>query len=148
MPYAFSRRSETLVSFQPAAVFDVLDDHRRLGRHMGKPSVMMLGGSMHTVLDDKGGREVGSVIRAEGSVLGLRLSIVEKIIERDPPRRKVWETIEEPRLIVFGNYRLRFEIAPDGRGSRVRVFIFYDLPQTSVGRLIGPWGPMPTRAGA
>lgn len=140
MAYAFRRAVEALVPAAPGAVFAVLDDPRRLGRHMEKPSMMMLGGSMRYVLDEKEGRAVGSVIRVEGSVLGLRLSIMEQVIERDPPRRKVWETIEEPRLLVFGSYRLGFEIAPEGAGSRVRVFIDYDLPRSPFGRLLGPLG--------
>ena len=80
------------------------------------------------------------MIRVEGAVLGLRLSIVETVVERDPPRRKVWETVGEPRLLVFGRYRLGFEIAPEGTGSRVRVFIDYDLPRTALGRALGPVG--------
>jgi Polyketide cyclase / dehydrase and lipid transport len=140
MAYAFSKSAETVVPAAPAAVFAILDDPRRLGRHMEKPSAMMLGGSMRYTLDDKGGRAVGSVIRVEGSVMGLRLSILEKVIEREPPRYKAWETIEEPRLIVFGNYRLGFEIAPEGSSSEVRVFVYYDLPGTTLGRLLGPVG--------
>lgn len=140
MAYAFSRADEAAVPATPEAVFAILDDPRRLGRHMEKPSAMMLGGSMRTILDERGRRAVGSVIRVEGSVLGLRLSIVERVVERDPPRRKVWETVEEPRLLVFGNYRLGFEIAPDGAGSRVRVFVDYDSPRTALGRLLGSVG--------
>ena len=48
--------------------------------------------------------------------------------------------MEEPHLLVFGNYRLGFEIDPKRRGSRARVFIFYNLPRTSMGRLLGPVG--------
>lgn len=140
MTYAFSKSAKSFVAAEPSAVFEILDDPRRLGRHMEKPSAMMLGGSMRYLLDGMGGREVGSVIRVEGSVLGVRLSIVERITERDPPRRKVWETTEEPRLLVFGNYRLGFEITPEGAGSQVRVFIDYDLPRTRLGRLLGPLG--------
>lgn len=140
MTYAFSKSAESFMAAEPRAVFEILDDPRRLGRHMEKPSAMMLGGSMRCLLDGMGGQEVGSVIRVEGSVLGVRLSIVERITERDPPRRKVWETTEEPRLLVFGNYRLGFEITTEGTGSRVRVFIDYDLPRTRLGRLLGPLG--------
>jgi hypothetical protein len=140
MPYTFSHASEVRVPFAPATVFEILDDPLRLGRHMEKPSPMMLWGSMRYRLDEKGGRDVGSVICADGSVLGLQLSIVERITERVPPWRKVWETLEEPSLLVFGNYRLGFEIAPDDMGSRVRIFVDYDLPQTLLGRLFGPLG--------
>lgn len=140
MAYAFSRADEAVVPATPEAVFAILDDPRRLGRHMAKPSAMMLGGSMRYHLDETGGTAVGSVIRVEGSVLGIGLSILERVTERDPPRRKVWETVEEPRLLVFGRYRLGFGIAPEGGGSRVRVFVDYDLPRTPPGRLLGPVG--------
>ncbi|MCZ0964496.1 SRPBCC family protein [Paracoccus benzoatiresistens] len=137
MAYVFSKAVEAVVPAAPEDVFAVLDDPRRLGRHMERPSMMMLGGSMHYTLDEQEGRAVGSVIRVEGWVLGLPLSIIERIAERDPPRRKVWETIEEPRLLVFGNYRLGFEIATEVGGSRVRVFIDYNLPRSRLGRLLG-----------
>jgi hypothetical protein len=138
MSYAFSHASEIDVPAQPATVFETLDDPLRLGRHMTKPSAMMLGGSMQYRLDASGGRAVGSIIRVEGSILGVRLQITERVVERDPPRRKVWETVEEPKLIVFGKYRLGFDITQEGRGCRLRVFIDYDLPGTMLGRLLGP----------
>lgn len=138
--YSFSRAAETTVAARPEAVFAVLDNPLRLGRHMTKPSAMTLGGSMRYRLDAAEGRAVGSIIRVDGSVLGLTLSVVERVIERHPPCGKIWETIEEPKLLVFGNYRLGFEVVPDGPGSRVRLFIAYNLPRTTTGRLLGPLG--------
>ena len=84
MAYAFSKAVEALVPAAPEAVFAILDDPRRLGRHMEQPSAMMLGGSMRYALDEEGGQAVGSVIRVEDSVLGLRLSIVERVTEARP----------------------------------------------------------------
>jgi len=55
---------------------------------MTKPSGMMLGGSMSCEVDERGGREVGSVIRMAGTILGLRLAVEEIVTERIPPRRK------------------------------------------------------------
>lgn len=107
---------------------------------MAKPSAMMLGGSMRYELGPDHGRAVGSIIRVDGSMLGITLSIVERVVERVPPHRKVWETVEEPKLLIFGSYRLGFDIGPEGRGSRVRVFLDYDLPRTVLGRVIGPFG--------
>lgn len=138
--YSFSRVAETNVDARPEAVFAILDDPLRLGRHMTKPSAMMLGGSMRYRLDAAEGRAVGSIIRIEGSVMGLALAIVERVIERQPPSRKVWETVEEPKLLVFGDYRLGFEVVPDRSGSLIHVFIAYNLPKTPVGRLLGPIG--------
>ncbi len=138
--YSFSKDAETSVPAPPEGVFAVLDDPLRLGRHMAKPSAMMLGGSMRYGLGPDQGRAVGSVIRMDGSVLGVSLSIVERVVERVPPRRKVWETVEEPRLLLFGRYRLGFDVLPEGAGSRVRAFIDYDLPQAALGRALGSFG--------
>ena len=41
-----------------------------------------------------------------GRILGLKLSLDEVVTERDPPARKVWETVGVPRLLVIGPYRM------------------------------------------
>jgi hypothetical protein len=140
MDYARSARRSVTVTAPPEAVFAALDDPLRLGRHMARPSAAMLGGYMRTTPDAGGGQVVGSVIRVEGSVLGLSLSILEAVVARDPPRRKVWETVQPPRLVVLGCYRLGFEIEPHGDGSHVQAFIDYDHPQGTLGGLLGRIG--------
>jgi len=83
---------------------------------------------------------VGSTVRMEGRVLGMRLSLEEVVTERLPPSRKAWQTVDA-RLLVIGNYRLGFEISPRGDSSTVRVVIDYDLPAgwpaRWLGRLLG-----------
>lgn len=140
MGYGRSASRSANVPAPPEAVFAALDDPFRLGRHMARPSAAMLGGYMRTIPDAGEGRVVGSVIRVEGFVLGLKLSILEAVVERDPPRRKAWETVEPPRLVVLGPYRLGFEIVPRGDGSRVEAFIDYDHPQGAFGGLLGRVG--------
>lgn len=73
----------------------------------------------------------------EGSFLGIRLSVDEVVTERDPPRRKVWETRGQPKILIIGRYRMGFEITPSGQGSKLRVFIEYDDPPSSIGRFLG-----------
>ena len=98
---------------------------------------------MLTMVDEGRGRRVGSHIRLDGRVLGLRLSLDEVVTEHDPPRRKVWETVGGPRLLVIGAYRMGFEIAADGPRSALRVFIDYALPERGasrwLGRAFGSW---------
>jgi hypothetical protein len=117
-------------------VFGFLDDHARVASHMSKPSLMMGGGKMATILDEARGRQVGSRITVRGRVFGLWLSLVERVIERVPPSRKVWETEGEPRLLVIGAYRMGFELSP-GSLTTVRVWIDYDLPSAGLARLVG-----------
>ena len=92
---------------------------------------------METELDEGRGQKIGSRIRLSGRVLGVELSVEEIVTERNPPRRKVWETIGAPKLLVIGPYRMGFELSPQGKGSMLRVFIEYALPESAPARWLG-----------
>ena len=49
----------------------------------------------------------------------------------------MWETVSEPFLLVIGQYRMGFELAPERARTRLRVFIDYDLPEGPVARISG-----------
>ncbi|WP_181700845.1 SRPBCC family protein [Chthonobacter albigriseus] len=129
----------------PGEVFDALDEHRNLAAHMGRGSLMMGGGGMVTTIDERGGRAVGSKISMVGRAFGFSLGLEEVVTEREPPVRKVWETVGSPALVVIGGYRMGFEVTSNGQGSRVRLFIDYDLPIRNrwlgvlFGRLFARW---------
>jgi hypothetical protein len=112
---------------------------------MGESSWMMAGSTMQTELDAAGGRSVGSHIRMAGRVLGLKLQLDEVITEREPPLRKVWETVGEPSLLVIGAYRMGVELRPEFSSTVLTVFIDYRLPRRSMilgilfGDLYGRW---------
>lgn len=116
------------VAAQPAALFEHLDDHESLASHMMQSSAMMAGSAMDFSFDENRGRTLGSRIAMHAAVLGLALEMTEIVTVREPPRRKVWQTDGTPRLLVVGAYRMGFDIVPAGVGSRLRVFIEYDLP--------------------
>lgn len=137
MNYAYSDETTAEVRATPSEVFADLDDQARLGAHMEKPSMMMMGGRMTYEFDEAKGRAVGSVIKMAGTYLGIRLFAEEVVVERDPPQRKVWETRGQPSILVVGSYRMGFEITPSGERSRLRVFIEYDRPSSLVGRILG-----------
>jgi hypothetical protein len=96
---------------------------------MSQSSWMMGGGHMSVELDDLKGQAVGSHIRLSGNVFGLRLYLDEVVTLRERPTRKVWETVGTPQLLVIGKYEMGIQIVPEGAGSRLRVFIDYDLPR-------------------
>jgi hypothetical protein len=136
MIYPFTESATAEVAAAPGRLFEHLDDHARLAMHMERRS-MMMGGRMTYTFDEAKGRAVGSVIRMGGSFLGISLGVEEAVIERDPPRRKVWETIGHPRLLVIGAYRMDFEIEPRDDRSELRVFIDYSHPASPMGRVLG-----------
>jgi hypothetical protein len=136
-PFQLHREALADIAADPAAVFAVLDDHRRLSAHMEKPSLMMAGATMSTELDSLRGQAVGSVIRMKGVILGLSLYVEEVVTHHEPPFRKTWETRGKPRLLVIDQYRMGFELSPTAVGARLRVWIDYSLPTGWAGRWMG-----------
>ena len=130
--------SNGLVQSSINQVFAHLDDHTRLSSHMSERSWRTGGGRMETEIDEGRGQTVGSRIRLSGRVFGVELSVEEVVVERDPPRRKVWETTGAPKLLVIGQYRMGFELSAQGTGSMLRVFIDYALPERPPARWLGP----------
>ena len=137
MSLSHQQEASVAVPAQMAPLFDYLDDQARLGRHMQKSSMMMMGGHMDYEFDAARGRAIGSVITLRGRILGLKLFVEEIITERQRPTRKVWATRGLPRILVLGAYRMGFEIVPSGEHSKLRVFIDYDLPSPPVWHLLG-----------
>lgn len=136
--------SRVPVHASEAVLFALLDDHTRLSAHMSRPSWRTGWMRMGISTDGGGGKAIGSHIRLAGRILGVSIFLDEVVVEREPPRRKVWETVGEPRLLVIGGYRMGFEIIAHGvyPGVDLRVFIDYDLPRGAarpLGWLLGGW---------
>ena len=121
--------SSASIACQAGEVYAYLDDHARLASHMSESSWMTGGMRMEISFDSGRGQSVGSLIRLRGRVLGVELFVEETVTERDPPRRKVWETIGTPKLLVIGQYRMGFQLTPQVVGSLLRVYIDYALPE-------------------
>ena len=126
-----------IVDAAPETVFVFVDDHARFSSHMGESSWMMAGSRMSMDLDAARGRAVGSHIRLSGRVLGVRLFLDEVVTRRDPPLEKVWQTVGLLRLLIIGHYTMGLAIARDPGGSRLRVFIDYELPSRRGTRWLG-----------
>ena len=139
--FPFHHESSGLARAPVEQVFAFLDDPQALAAHMGESSMMMLGSRMSITVDAGGGRVIGSKVRMQGRMVGIRLSLEEVITKRQVPAMKVWETIGTPKLLVIAHYRMRFELTRSGASSLVRVFIDYSLPnkppRSWLGHLLG-----------
>jgi len=122
------------VAASPAAIFARLDDQTHLAEHMERPSAMMGGGRMTYEFDAARGRAVGSHIKMGGTAFGISVSVDEVVVEREPPSRKAWKTVRPTRLIIMSAYEMGFEIRAGEPGSRLRVWIRYELPEGVFGR--------------
>lgn len=137
MSYTFHHESSALVRALPQALFDHLDDPRKLASHMESGSAAMAGARMSIETDALQGKAIGSIIRMSGKMMGIGMSLEEMVMERQQPHLKAWQTIGEPRLLVVGPYRMGFRIESAVANSLLTVFIDYDLPGSIVGRLLG-----------
>lgn len=127
-----------IINASPENIFNFANDHRNFSSHMNQSNWMMGGQKMETVIDQGHGQRVGSHIRMEGKIFGVRLFLDEVITEYAPPRKKVWKTVGDLNLLVIGNYQLGFEIRPEKDNSIFKVFIDYDLPRKRwIGKLFG-----------
>jgi len=135
-----------LIHATPEQIFAKLDDQRRLAAHMTKASWMTLGSKFNFELDEFQGRRIGSVIRMNGRIAGIELCLVEIVNAYEPPLRKAWATLGEPRLLVIGDYRMGFNLTAEGKGARLQVWIDYHLPSRAALRWLG-WLLGPAYAG-
>ena len=133
----FHTESTRIVTASADAAFSHLDDHNRLAGHMNQSSWLMAGSRMTIEMDAAKGRATGSHIHLRGRVLGIPIQVEEVVTEHEPPFRKAWETIGDPKLLVIGHYKMGFEITRQSTSSLLRVFIDYDLPEPWLTRLLG-----------
>ena len=80
------------VPAQASSVFKYIDHSQRLSAHMARRSWQLAGASMTIETDAEGGRAVGSHIRLAGRMLGIPLYVEGKVVQRQPPNLKAWET--------------------------------------------------------
>ena len=121
-----------LITANPNAVFEYVDDHKRFSSHMSKSSWMMGGGRMDASVDEGQGQKMGSHIILSGKAFGIPLSLDEVVTLYNPPRAKAWKTVGEPKLLIIGSYSMGIEIKPQNLDSQLLVYINYDLPKTNV----------------
>ncbi len=126
LPYHYEQR--VLVSATPSEVFNFIDDPILFSSHMAKSSWMMGGGKMTTSVDDGKGKKVGSHITMTGTALGFSLWLDEVVTQYQPPNIKVWETADNPKLLVVGPYKMVVQITPQEEKSLLNVSIDYALP--------------------
>ena len=122
------------VAADAGSVFDYIDQPERLSAHMARRSWWLAGSSMVIETDRDGGRAVGSRIHLAGRILGIELHVDGEILQRDLPRRKAWQTLGEPRLLVIGRYRMSVDIEPRDARCRVTIGIEHTLPKSRPSR--------------
>lgn len=128
--YSKHYQEEIAINNTPERIFSYADEPMNFSSHMSKSSWMMGGGKMETKLDVDKGKKIGSHITMTGDVFGFNLFLDEIITIHESPYRKEWQTIDKINLLVIDHYALGFEITPKATGSKLKVYINYNLPNS------------------
>lgn len=135
--YAYHYARQELINSAPNTLFSYLDDPSRLSAHMERSSWRMGGGEMSIELGGGNWQQVDSTALMRGTAFGMSLQVRSRLTEYAPPRKKAWETIGEPHLLVIGGYRMGVEVTDASMGALLRVFIDYNRPSHFPARLLG-----------
>jgi hypothetical protein len=132
-------QNNILILASPEKIFNYINDHTNLSSHMQKSSWLMGGSKMNIELDKGEGKQIGSHIKMTGKIFGISLFLDEEIIQYNPPNEKSWKTVGDIRLLVIGHYILGFSISSERNGSKLTVFIDYQMPSKNywLGYLFG-----------
>src|SRR5215475_10894545 len=104
---------------------------------MARRSLPLLGGRLTLEIVSPARTCVGARYRWHGRILGVRLDFSEIVTEWVPPQRKRWRTVRGARILIVAGYELGFAIEPSAGGSAVTLDIEYELPRSSLARLLG-----------
>lgn len=127
-----------VVAAPPARVFAWIDDPANTGLHMSRPSMAMLGGSLRVEQLSPNAAGVGATYRSRGRVLGLPIDFTTAVTVWVSGREKIWRTVGTPRLIVLGDFQMRFSLtACEDDGTNLVLAIDYNVPARFPGRHLG-----------
>ena len=54
---------------------------------------------------------LGATYRYSGTMMGLSIDFSESVTKYVPPRKTVWRTVGEPRLLIIASYEIRVAVA-------------------------------------
>jgi hypothetical protein len=120
----------------PGVVFKYLDDLGVTGMHMTKSSMPMMGGKLNVVFLSANRSGLNSEYRWTGKVVGLTLDFTVKVTKWIMNEEKIWETIGEPKLIIYSMFRMNLRINPEQNGTEARLSISYQKPKGLVNMIL------------
>lgn len=117
-------------------VFKTIDDLGVTGMHMTKPSMMMMGSKLHLEFLTQHHIGLGSRYRWTGTMMGLKMDFTVEVTRWLEGLEKVWETIGNPKLIIFSWYRMTLNVLSEANGTKAELSIAYDKPKNFFYRII------------
>ena len=121
-------RKETY-SASPEVVFKAIDDLGITGMHMTGSSMMMMGSKLHLEFLTTNRTGLGSRYRWTGKMMGLAMDFTVEVTKWVDGVEKIWETIGEPKLIIYSWYRMKLLVYESNGKTDAELSISYDKPK-------------------
>lgn len=113
----------------PEDVFKQIDDLGVTGMHMTQSSMMMLGSKLKLEYLTANHTGLGTKYRWTGKLMGMPLDFTVEVTKWISGREKVWETIGDPKLIIYSWYRMHLMSLPRLNGAEAELSISYEKPK-------------------
>lgn len=120
----------------PERVFKTIDDLGVTGMHMTKSSMMMMGSKLQLEFLTQHHTGLGSRYRWTGAMMGFEMDFTVEVTRWIEGREKIWETIDDPKLIIYSWYRMELHVRPSGNGTKAELSITYEKPRGFLNRVI------------
>ena len=122
--------------FHPDIVFQCLDNLGVTGMHMTQSSIMMMGSKLELKFITKSHTGLGTRYRWTGKMMGIRMDFTVEVTKWVPGREKTWETIGNPRLIIYSWYQMHLLLTNDAGGTTAALSISYKKPEGAFNRIL------------
>ena len=124
------------IEASPERVFDALDDLGVTGMHMTQSSAMMMGNKLHLKYLTENQKGLGSKYRWRGKMIDMNMDFTVEVTKWIKGVEKIWETIDEAKMIIYSWYRMNLLVSKDGDKSLVELSITYKKPKGWFAKII------------
>jgi hypothetical protein len=128
-------RTETFNS-PPQLVFKMIDDLGVTGSHMTESSGMMMGTKLNLEYLSKVHNGPGTKYRWTGKMMGFKMDFTVEVSKWIAGQEKVWETVGEPKLVIYSWYRMALKVTPIESATNAELSISYKQPKGLLNRII------------
>lgn len=116
-------------SFQQEEVFSCIDNLGVTGMHMTQSSVMMMGSKLNLQFLTENHTGLRTKYRWTGKMMGIKMDFTVEVTKWVPGEEKIWETIGDPKLIIYSWYQMHLLLTKIPNGTSAKLSISYKKPE-------------------
>jgi hypothetical protein len=115
--------------YDPAIVFQQIDNLGVTGMHMTQSSMMMMGSKLKLEYLTENHTGLGTKYRWTGKMMGMGMDFTVQVTKWIQGKEKTWETIGDTKLIIYSWYRMHLNVSKIDNKSLAELSISYERPK-------------------